>query len=93
MFTRYNFDKIRQGYNISIKDLINELEKLNPQANITICGDPKIYIHVADDDSVVTLDSEVDEDWYYDQDGNGYFDEENIPIIKPISFDNIKEEK
>lgn len=90
-FTRYDFNKIRQGFDISVRDLINELEKLNQEAKVTICGDSKFYIHVSEDDLIVSLDYEVESDWYYDNDGNGYFgNKEDIPIIEPIIFDKNK---
>ena len=40
------------------------MEKENPEAQITICGDDYVCIHVARDNSVVTLDNEDLDDCY-----------------------------
>ena len=90
-FTRYDFNKIRQGFDISVGDLIHELEKLNQKAKISICGDSKIYIHVSEDDSEVSLDNNIEDWWYYDDKGIGYFgDPDNIPVIEPVILDKNK---
>ena len=85
---RYDFNKVTQGFDITVKDLINQLETINPEAKVAICGDSKLYIHVTEDESVVSLDHSIEEDWYYDDKGGYFGNEEDIPVIEPIIFDN-----
>lgn len=78
----YDFNKIREGNNLKVVDLISELTKLNPKADLVICGDNRLIIHVEEDDSVVNIDTEYMEDEY--REFGGY---DEIPKICPISFD------
>ena len=75
----YDYKKLRTDYRITVEDLITELKKENPKAEIVICGDDRIYIHVEKDGSVVNLDTESLSDEY---DENEY-DYRTIPRIKP----------
>lgn len=85
---RYDFSKAMQGFDITVEDLINQLETINPEAKVTICGDSKLYIHVTEDESVISLDHSIEEDWYYDDKGGYFGNKEDIPVIEPIIFDN-----
>lgn len=60
----YDIYKRRKRLKLKVKDLIKELEKENPEAQITICGDDYVCIHVERDNSVVTLDNEDLDDCY-----------------------------
>ena len=75
----YDYKKLRTNYRITVEDLIKELKKENPKAEIVICGDDRIYIHVEKDGSIVNLDAESLSDEY---DENEY-DDRTIPRIKP----------
>ena len=75
----YDYKKLRTDYRITVEDLIKELKKENPKAEIVICGDDRIYIHVEKDGSIVNLDAESLSDEY---DENEY-DDRTIPRIKP----------
>lgn len=77
----YNALKRRKSNNLTVKDVIAELEKENPDAEFTCCGDNYVTIHVEDDQSVVTVDCE-DLDEAYDFDKEGMTDKwYNIPCI------------
>ena len=63
----YNIDKYRYSKHMKVKDLIAELAKENPEAEVTICGDNYVHIHVEEDNSIVTLDNEdLESDCYPD---------------------------
>lgn len=80
----YNLAKRRKSECMSVKDLINELEKENPDAEITCCGDNYVYLHVENDQSVVTIDCE-DLDEAYDWETEEILDEWwNIPSIEKV---------
>ena len=54
----YNPEK-RKGYNkVKVKDMINILQELPPEAGICICGDSYVFIHVEEDNSLVNIDNE-----------------------------------
>lgn len=49
---------------LTVKELIEQLNKLPQQAKICICGDDNCYIHVEQDGSVVNFDTEDLADCY-----------------------------
>ena len=54
----YNAEKRRQIEFPKVKDIINNLETQNPDAVFLLCGDNyPVYIHVEQDDSVVSVDN------------------------------------
>lgn len=53
----YNTDKLRKGYDLDVKDLINELLLEDPYAKITICGNDEFYIHT-DEYGNINIDTE-----------------------------------
>src|SRR5574344_1029394 len=77
----YNIKKRRTGMNIKVKDIIAELEKENPEAIFTCCGDNLVFVHVEQDDSVVTIDTEdLHDDPGYEDAMDG--DINDIPAIE-----------
>lgn len=66
MSSEYNEKKFRMGYKIKNKDLIRELQKLNPNAQICCCGSDTITINVHQDESLISLDYEFISDAYPD---------------------------
>ena len=76
----YDFSKIKEGTDVTVFEVINELSKLPQNAKLVICGDNHFLIHTEEDGSVVNLDTNYMEDEYKD------FDFCNIPRICPIEF-------
>lgn len=62
--------KKRQLKDVTVKDVIKELEKENPDARFSVIGDEWFYIHVEGDGSVVTLDTEDLCDEYPEEGGD-----------------------
>ena len=52
----YDLTKMKTGLNVKCKDLAKELMKY-PEAEIAICGDSWVYLHVEQDGSIVELDN------------------------------------
>ena len=66
---------------VKVKDIIVELEKENPEAIFTCCGDNLVFIHVEQDNSVVTIDAEdLHDDLGYEDAMDG--DINDIPTIE-----------
>lgn len=77
----YNINKRRTGMDIKVKDIIAELEKENPEAIFTCCGDNLVFVHVEQDNSVVTIDTEdLHDDEGYEDAMDG--DINDIPAIE-----------
>lgn len=60
----YDLTKRFYKENLTVEELIEQLNKLPQQAKICICGDDCCYIHVEKDGSVVNLDAEALDDCY-----------------------------
>lgn len=60
----YDFSKIKEGYNITVGSLIKELEKIDENAIVCICGDSHVFLHVDKDDNIICLDNEALSDSY-----------------------------
>lgn len=53
---------------ITVGRLVEQLSKLPQDAELTICGDSYVYIHVEKDGSAVNIDCEdLDEEYAYDE--------------------------
>lgn len=81
----FDIDKKRQFNKATVKEVIQELEKLNPEAEFCVIGDNHFFIHVETDGTVVTLDTEEMTDEYE----NTKLEDELESIV--VSFDNIQE--
>ena len=81
----YDLTKMKTGLNVKCKDLAKELMKY-PEAEIAICGDSWVYLHVEQDGSIINLDNEdLEGDCYVDQLPDGVFIGGNLP-----AFDHIE---
>lgn len=61
-------NKKKEFHHATVIELIAHLATLNPLAEITVLGDPDIYVHVEQDESSVVLDDNPMEDQYPDDD-------------------------
>lgn len=54
----YDIHKLIRGDHITVGEVVEQLQKLNQNAVFTCCGEESLYIHVEEDGSVVTIDTE-----------------------------------
>lgn len=62
----YDKEQLVQSLSPTVKELIAALQKVNPDAKVTVCGDDYCFIHVEEDNSVVNLDNEPLDECYED---------------------------
>jgi len=55
----YDIKRLVHGNHVTVGEVIEQLEKLPKDAEFTCCGDEYLFIHVEEDNSVVTLDNEI----------------------------------
>lgn len=60
----FDTNKIRESYDVKVRDIIKELFKENLDATFCCCGDNRIFIHVEEDNSVVSIDNESIDEGY-----------------------------
>lgn len=60
----YDIKKLIHGNHVTVGEVISELQKLPQNAVFTCCGDEYLFIHVEEDGSVVTIDTETLSDVY-----------------------------
>ncbi len=62
----YDKEQLFQSLSPTVRELIAALQKVNPDAKVTVCGDDNCFIHVEKDNSVVNLDNESLDECYED---------------------------
>jgi hypothetical protein len=62
--------KRKEFHHGTVNQLIAYLSTLNPFAEVTILGDPDLYVHVEQDGSTVVLDDNSMEDQYPDDEAS-----------------------
>lgn len=60
----YDETKLVKANNVKVKDVVEYLNKLNPEASISCCGSDLFYFHSSTDGNIVTVDHELLEDAY-----------------------------
>lgn len=54
----YDIHKLVHGNHVTVGEVVEQLQKLNQNAVFTCCGEEFLFIHVEEDNSVVTIDTE-----------------------------------
>lgn len=77
----YDIKKLVCGNHVTVEEVIEQLKKLPGDAVFTCCGDERMFIHVEEDGSVVTIDTEIlCEDGAYPEEVLCQFpDDDNVP--------------
>lgn len=60
----FDISQKRQFNKPTVKEVIQELEKLNPEAEFCVIGDDRFFLHVEEDGMVATFDTEEMADEY-----------------------------
>ena len=82
IYRYYDAKKLAKADNVRVKDIIEYLSKLNPEASMTCCGADLFYFHSSEDGNMITMDNELLEDAY-----------EVLKIKEDIPSINSKESK
>ena len=64
------FDIVKRKHlsDVTVGELINELNKLPSNAKVFCCGDSNVWLNVEKDNSIICIDSEDLEECYIDED-------------------------
>lgn len=60
----FDINKKRQFNKPTVREVIQELEKLNPEADLCVIGDDQFFLHVEEDGTVASFDTEEMNDEY-----------------------------
>lgn len=54
----YDIDRLTHAYHVTVEEVIEQLKKLPQKAIFTCCGNEYFFVHVEEDNSAVTIDTE-----------------------------------
>lgn len=75
----YDLSKLVHGNHVSVAEVIEQLQKLPQNAVFTCCGEEYLFIHVEEDGSVVTIDTESLADAYPEDELDMFPSDNEIP--------------
>lgn len=64
----FDSDKRKHLFDVTVAELISELNKLPGNAIVCCCGDSNVWLHVEKDNSAICIDAEDLEECYIDED-------------------------